>query len=104
MEKERETTGEAWMPEFTEVMFWPYEYAPEESIVWPATWPDLKADTTKKRGEGDSYSVFLPSARYSELRKFIATRKEKGAVLINGKKMSISYRLPFPGESRWMRQ
>ena len=104
VEKERETEGEAWMPESIEVMFWPYEYAPEESIVWPASWPDLKAATTKKREGDDFYRVFLPSSKLAELRKFMATRKDKGAVLINGKKMTVSYRFPFPGEDRWMRR
>lgn len=101
IEKEREKEGDPWLPESVEVMLWPYDYAPDASIVWPAGWPDLKSKTTRKRDE-DSYSVFLPSESYPELRKFILTRKEKGAVLINEKKMAISYRFPFPKEAAWM--
>ncbi|MBK1884705.1 hypothetical protein JIN85_20000 [Luteolibacter pohnpeiensis] len=101
IEEERENAGDPWLPESIEVMFWPYEYAPDQSIVWPAGWPDLNAKTTRKRGE-NSYSVFLQSKNYPELLKFIATEKEKGAILINEKKMAISYRFPFPGEYKWM--
>jgi len=101
IEKEREKEGKPWLPENVEVMFWPYEYAPNASIVWPAGWPDLNSKTTRTRHE-DSYSVFLPSERYLEFRKFISERKKKGAVLINGKKMAIDYRLPFPDEQKWM--
>lgn len=103
VEAERQTVGEQWLPETIEVMLWPYEYAPEESIIWPEGWPDLKSKTTRKRGK-DSYSVFLPSKSYSELLQFISTQKEKNAVLINDKKMAISLRFPFPMEARWMRR
>ena len=110
IEKEREKEGDPWLPESIEVMLWPYEYAPDASTIWPAEWPDLKSETTHKRDEdsysvfsrGESYSVFLPSESYPELRKFISTCKEKGAVLINEKKMAISYRFPFPKEASWM--
>ncbi len=90
-----------WMPEKIEVMFWPYEYAPDESIVWPNTWPDLKDDNTKKRGK-NSYSVYVSSEQYDELIKFLKKQKDKGAVLINGKKMAVSIRFPFPQEKQWM--
>ena len=81
-------------------MFCPYEYAPDTSIIWPKNWPALSAKDT--RGRGDSFSVFLPSEHLSELRKFLATRKMKGAVLIDGKKMAVATRFPFPGEDAWM--
>jgi hypothetical protein len=101
VEKERDKEGDPWLPESIEVMLWPYEYAPEESIIWPEEWPDLNSKETRKRAE-DLYSVFLPGKTYSELLRFISTRKEKGAVLINGKKMAISFRFPYPMEASWM--
>lgn len=100
IEQEQGKAGEPWLPANIEVMFWPYEYAPEASIIWPAGWPDLKSNTTRKWGE-DSYKVFLASKSFPELRKFVSTQNEKGAVLINDKKMAISYRFPFPGELKW---
>lgn len=102
VEKEREKEGEAWLPESIEVMLWPYEYAPDESIIWPAEWPDFESETTRKRGE-DSYSIYLPAKTYPDLKKLLSTQKEKGAVLLNGKKMAASYRFPFPHEEKWMR-
>lgn len=102
IDEQRKMSGTPWLPANIEVMFWPYEYAPDESIIWPKDWPGLSAKDTRRRGE-DSYSVFLPSAKLPELRRFLETRKEKGAVLIDGKKMADSFRFPFPGEELWMR-
>jgi hypothetical protein len=98
VDRERAIVGTAWLPTKIEVMFWPYEYAPEESIVWPKEWPGLAATDSRKRGE-DSFSVFLPTEKLSELRTFLKKGKPRGAVLIDGKKMAESHRLPFPGEA-----
>jgi hypothetical protein len=100
IDQERTRSGTPWLPPEIEVMLWPYEYAPEASIHWPADWPGLTAASTRRRG--DSFSVFVPSSKLSELLKFIASRKERGAVAIEGKKMAISFRFPFPGEQLWM--
>lgn len=89
-----------WLPREIEVMIWPYEYAPDPSIIWPKRWPALTSSTTRKRG--DSYSIFVPSSELPVLRSFLAVRREKGAVEIDGKKWSASIRLPFPHEDLWM--
>ncbi len=102
IDRERSVAGTRWFPTTIEVMLWPYEYAPDASIIWPKDWPGLGAKDTQKRGE-DSFSVFLPSEKLSELRKLLDTRKARGAVLIDGKKMAESHRFPFPGEKAWMR-
>jgi hypothetical protein len=93
----------AWLPDKIEVMVWPYEYAPEESIAWPTDWPGLDAEDTVARGE-ESFSIYLPSARFDELRAFLATRRQRGAVEIEGRKWAVSIRYPFPGEHRWIIQ
>lgn len=85
-----------WSPAYLEVMVWPYEYAPDESINWPSNWPDTKSESTIQRGE--SFSIFLPYSEKEKFIKFIQTRKEKGAVLINGRKWAVSTRIPFPHE------
>lgn len=90
-----------WLPKEIEVMIWPYEYAPEPSIVWPKKWPGLDAATTRKRGE-DSFSLYVPSGDRESLKAFLATQREKGAVEIDGKKWAASLRLPFPHEELWM--
>ena len=98
----RNHDGRKWFPKKIEVMFWPYDYAPDQSINWPNDWPGLSDPTTKTRSR-ESYSVYLPCKLYGDLRSFLATRKEKGAVLIDGKKMTTDFRFPFPNEHEWMK-
>ena len=90
-----------WTPKYVEVMLWDFSYAPDPSIKWPKQWPSLDSDRTLKRGN-DQYSVFLDGAMLPKLREFLATRKEKGAVELAGKKFAVSYRRTFPGEPIWM--
>lgn len=89
-----------WEPEAIEVMIWPYEYAPEASIIWPETWPGLDHPATVQRG--DSYSLFVPISDKEALMAFLETRKPRGAVEIGGRKWAVSLRTPLPGEARWM--
>lgn len=93
--------AENWLPAKIEVMIWPYEYAPEQSIVWPSKWPGLQSAETVARG--DSYSLFVPSIDYNELVAFLKTRSAKGAVEIGGKKWAVGLRFPFPQEDSWIR-
>ncbi len=91
-----------WLPNAVEVMIWPYEYAPEESIIWPEDWPDTRHPDAHQRGDG--YSIYIPATEYQALRDFLRTRRQRGAVLIDGRKWAASVRLPFPKEVRWMGQ
>lgn len=91
----------AWLPENIEVMIWPYEYAPEPSLKWPQEWPGLSDAETVRRG-GDSFSIFMPSAKLADLRAFFKRRNERGAFEIDGQKWSASIRFPFPHEKLWM--
>src|SRR5688572_4049478 len=88
-----------WTPKYVQVLFWDYSYAPEASIRWPAEWPSLNSDRAISREK--LHSIFLDGSMLSQLREFLATRKEKGAVEIAGKKMAASYRFTFPGERAW---
>jgi hypothetical protein len=90
-----ESRSKEWHPKYIEVIIWPYKYAPDPSIVWPSKWPDIKSNSTIKRGKS-SYSIYLPYDQNEDFKKFLSTKREKGAVLINGKKWTISYRAPFP--------
>ncbi len=89
-----------WVPTYIEVMLWDYSYAPDASIIWPSKWPKLDSPRCCKRD--NSYSVYLDGTEIQALREFIATRKEKGAVEIDGKKFAIDFRLAFPSEPVWM--
>jgi hypothetical protein len=88
-----------WTPKYVEVMLWDYSYAPQPSIKWPRDWPSLDSDRTVKRGE--AYSIFLDGRLQPQLAAFLATRSEKGAVEVSGKKMAADYRYTFPGEPTW---
>jgi len=88
-----------WELPYVEVMIWGYDYAPDESIHWPKDWPGLDSPSSIKRG--DAYSIFLPGKELLKLREFLKTRKEKGAVEIDGKKWAVSFRYTFPSEPIW---
>ena len=91
--KYRNNKAIEWLPDKIEVMFWDYDYAPNKR-PWIVGYPDLNSNTTIKRG--DDYSVFIDKKDYDEFKKYYSSMGEKEAVEINGKKMAIAYRLPFP--------
>jgi hypothetical protein len=91
--------SQEWTPQYVEVMLWDYSYAPDSSIVWPREWPSLASPRTVKRGS--SYSIFLDGSQLPKLRAFLATRTERGAVEVEGKKMAAEFRYAFPGEPVW---
>ncbi|MBP6005153.1 MAG: hypothetical protein KA746_17120 [Pyrinomonadaceae bacterium] len=83
-----------WKPQVMEVMFWDFGYA-KEMKAWPKDLPDLKSVGTKKFANG-MYSVYLNVDQFEAFKKFSTTIDERTAVLINGKKMTMSARYPFP--------
>lgn len=95
--------AKAWSPEKLEIFIWPYEYSPMKPLEWPKGWPDLKSSETVKRGK-DSYSIYLGGSHQTELIKLLSKLGDKQAVLINGKKWTLSYRPSFPGEKEWKNQ
>jgi hypothetical protein len=84
-----------WLPDTIEVMATKYSYSPEQPIKWNSTWGDIESPTTVKRSE-DLYSIYLDRKYFNDFLKLLATLKEKQAVMINGEKYSLTYRLPFP--------
>lgn len=94
------TDAKPWVPTYIEVMLWDYDYAPDASLIWPSKWPKLDSPRVRKRG--DSFSVYLDGTELQPLRDFVATRKEKGAVEVSGRKFAIDYRYTFPSEQVWM--
>ena len=89
-----------WVPPYIEIMLWDYNYAPDTSIIWPSKWPKLDSPRARKRGH--SFSIYLDGTELRPLRDFAATRKEKGAVEISGRKFALDYRCTFPSEPIWM--
>lgn len=89
-----------WLPDKIEVMLWPYDNAPDQSIIWSTDWPGLGDPDTRTRG--DSYSIFVPSAKLNDIQQFLATKRERGAIEIDGRKFAAGLRIPFPHERLWM--
>jgi hypothetical protein len=85
-----------WMPEYIEVMIWPFEYAKGKATDWPKEWPGLADPKTVKHK--NTYSLFIPESQYEELKKFMAQLKQTQAVRIDNKKWAVSAPFPFPHE------
>ncbi|MDB5709381.1 MAG: putative lipoprotein [Sphingomonas bacterium] len=100
-----------WLPAQIEVLLMSYDNAIEPSIAWPKEWPGLGSMKRKQHysmdaGSGpplwiDEGSIYLPAKDLGRLQALLATEREKGAVLIGGRKWSVSPRLPFPREELW---
>jgi hypothetical protein len=90
----RNVNSDEWTPPKIEIMFWDYNYAPNKRD-WIKGFPDLNSPSTINRG-GDFYSVFIDGDEYETFINYFREMGEKEAVEINGRKMSISYRIPFP--------
>lgn len=82
-------------------MMWDYSYAPGMSVPWPKNWPGLDSSRTIRRGK--DYSIFLDETMLPQLNTFMHGIPQKSAVANGGRKMSVSVRIPFPGEPVWRR-
>jgi len=94
-----------WEPDSLEVAVWPYEYAPDNPpLEWPGDWPDLRSKTTrheKDRFVDEIHLLYLDGDQRERLERFLAQRRERQAIRMNGRKWAVGYRMLFPGESRW---
>jgi len=93
--KYKSENEEHWLPDYIEIMLTDYSYSPEKPIKWPKEWPDLNNETTISRNEF-LYSVYIPKSEFQKFTELRSKLKKKQAVELNGKKFSVSYRLPFP--------
>jgi hypothetical protein len=84
-----------WVPATIEVLLSDYSNSPEVPQKWPKAWPDLKSSKTVKRSD-KLYSLYLDKKQLEELKKLLGSLKKKQAVEVNGRKFSVSYRMPFP--------
>jgi hypothetical protein len=94
LKRYRNKSASEWLPKTIEVIFWDYNYAPSKR-PWIKDFPDLNSPTTIKV-DSNSYRVFIDYKDFNAFRKYYKSLGEKEAVEINGRKMAISYRLPFP--------
>ena len=91
--------AQPWVPEYFEIMIWPYDYAPNQRD-WPASFPGLQDRLTVRRKKG-AYSLFMKGSRKAELIEYLSKSAENEAILIDGKKWARSVRPVFPSEPVW---
>src|ERR1041385_8242227 len=93
-----------WDPGYVEIGWSDFSYARERSIAWPKGWPGLTGPLARKvKGWVIQWIVLFPSSRVDELDRFFARHWEKQtmAILVDGRKLSGSYRWPLPSEKAW---
>ncbi len=91
-----------WDPGYVEIGWSDYSYARERSVAWPKEWPGLTGPLARRiKGWVIRWIVLFPSSRVDELDTFFARAPEMGAILVDGKKLSGSYRWPLRGEKAW---
>jgi len=88
-----------WTPKYIEAIAWDYGYAVDTSVSWPKQWPALNSPTTIKKDS--RYSIFMPGGELKNVVALLRTRKERGAIDIDGKKFAVSVRPVFPSEPVW---
>lgn len=90
-----------WMPERIELLLWRFDHARIVPLSWPKGWPGLDDPQTRKGRDG-MYSLYLPPDRYAELKALLAHRGDNQPIRLGGHNWSLSYRMPLPGEERWI--
>ena len=97
------TELQPWDPGYVEINWSDYSYAPDQSVAWPEGWPGLSSPLARSGGPDDliKYYLIFPSAKVAELDEFLASRPERGAILLDGWKGSANYRWPLPNEKKW---
>jgi len=89
-----------WIPDYIEVIIWPYDYFTEEDVIWPKDWPDLNDSRTLTRG--DKHSLFIEKSKYKDLMSLLSSRRDGQGLRISGKAWAVTTRFPFPQEQIWL--
>lgn len=93
--KFEDKTAKEWHPKKMEILTTDYSHSPEKPLQWNKEWSDLNSKDTVNRNE-ELYSIYLDKKYFPDFILLMKSLNEKQAVEINGKKFSLSYRLPFP--------
>lgn len=101
----RASRSTPWVPDSVEVAIWPYDYAPDNPpLAWPREWPPLSSSRWTRRDDQFVREVRLlrlPFSAVPRLDSLLASRREKQAVGIGGRKWALRYRWIFPDEAAW---
>jgi hypothetical protein len=93
-----------WDPGYVEIGWSDFSYARERSVAWPKGWPGLTGPLARKvKGWVIQWILLFPSSRVDELDTFFARHWELQTmpILVDGRKLSGSYRWPLPSEKAW---
>jgi hypothetical protein len=93
-----------WDPGYVEIDWADFSYGRGRSQVWPKQWPGLKGPLARRvKGWVIDWIVLFPSSRVTELDTFFARHWELQTIpiLVDGRKLSGSYRWPLRGEKAW---
>lgn len=94
IKKYENTTAKEWLPNKIEVLLRDYGNASSKK-AWLDNLPDLKSPATIKRSNS-LYSVYIDKSDFGKFKRYYNSLRRKQAVEINGLKMALSYRFPFP--------
>lgn len=92
-------------PPFVEVIVWPFDGKSKKNVKWDKALPDLTdSKTVAFKQVGIQYhSIFVSESLEKQLaHNMWKLRKSKGALLMNGQRLNLRYRFPFPSERIWL--
>jgi hypothetical protein len=93
-----------WKPDSLEVAVWPYEHSPEQPRPWPPAWPSIESQGVQHIPDefvGEVHLISLPGHEQPKLEEFLSGLSSRQAVAMGNRKWTVSYRMRFPGETRW---
>ena len=90
-----------WLPDYIEVLIWPFDYSAEQPLQWPEGWPPF--EQARPRGREGLHQLFLEAKHFDRLNELINSLNPKQAVSLANRKWAISYRLALPQENAWAR-
>ncbi len=93
--KLRTHPGEAWEPQYYEVMIWRWDTSPDDHMAWSETWPSFDHPMTRERHE-ESFSLYFTPDQFAELNAQV--ERHGASAAIDGRTWAMSYRVPFPHE------
>lgn len=92
----KNASAKPWLPDYLELIVYPFDYCKKKPVPWPTNWPTTKDKRTKK--VEDTYYMFLPKSEYGKLQEVLKQCSDDRAVTFGGKKWALGYRFPFPDE------
>jgi hypothetical protein len=77
-----------WLPDFIEVLIWPYQYSPEEPLPWPQGWPPF--EQARPRGREGPHQLFLEAKHFDGLIHLLSSLNPKRAVRLTARSASMA--------------